>query len=370
MSIPSHLSDPLANFHNVWDGAGSLKTWEELPTILAKDNRYIKDLNVQGFGLVEAVCEALAADHKTYVGPMEMINAISQELTEHLEYTRYLKSPVTREGVQYDRMRMMDKDYGKAVCDLFLPAIASVYNLNIRVIKKVGKFFAIMHKVALDFVWKPNQPSIKSISLVYADLKYKPVILQPPQSIEISPIPPVQNQSPEVIIISDEEEDLKPLSPTTSLTFNIKQEIEQPQEFTTTNNIQDEEDSLPSIKMTPTTKTIFNMRPFIGMIPDVVNQVPHEIDGLKYYVKNVPEDDTMCMKYWNGRYFQMNTSKRKGFNGIRRIGKCRGNFMCKNPECGYLQDNNKANEVQFRALGKSKFCFVCDAQASRKPCGA
>ena len=64
------------------------------------------------------------------------------------------------------------------------------------------------------------------------------------------------------------------------------------------------------------------MKPYQGMVPDVVSEIPHDINGLKYYIVDVPEEDPFCTKYKDGRYFELHSSSRKGFRGVRRVGKC------------------------------------------------
>ena len=71
------------------------------------------------------------------------------------------------------------------------------------------------------------------------------------------------------------------------------------------------------------------------MVPDVVSEIPYDIDGPSWYMIDVPEEDTFFSKYRYGRYFQLHTPRKKGFNGIKRLGKCRGNFVCDNTACSY-----------------------------------
>ena len=68
--------------------------------------------------------------------------------------------------------------------------------------------------------------------------------------------------------------------------------------------------------------------------------------------------------------FVMNTSRRKGFCGVRHTGKCRGNFICKNDECAFYKEEKKYNQTHFRTLGGEKFCFTCNTLAVRNECGA
>ena len=446
-SLPSTfstLSDSNMNLRNVWEGQGSLKTWAELPQLLRKDKRRIKEIDVKGFGLVEAVCEALEADLDIHLTTQELLDKVSQELTDHLEYTRFLKSPLCKRGVEYDMIQMTEVDYGRAVCDLYLPAIASCLDVCIRVLKKVGNYFAVMTTSPLDVYKKKDPNTLKRINLIYSGYKYKPIVwnmsdtaafgveaevegkkAEEPEGTA-SQSPTEANSTTEMlsrinmtplagrvisqtsnssiggvdcpIVISDEEDfstpkDLnarvKEETPVTTIkvepsasVFSLPSSIHTSTHSRVMKN-KDEESclslsanqsesscSLPSMPRKPATRIPFTLNEFEGMIPEVVDTCPYDINGLKYYLIDVPEDKTMFFYYWDGRYFQMNTSRRKGFGGVRRVGTCRGNPICNNPACGFLIENHKKNEVQFKAFGNTKFCSICDSEAERKPCGA
>ena len=106
--------------------------------------------------------------------------------------------------------------------------------------------------------------------------------------------------------------------------------------------------TIPEVFPSINKKLQFDMSPFRGMLPDVVDHIPHDIDGTHFYLIDVPEDDNFCSKYRDGRYFLMNPSSRKGFRGVRRVGKCRGNFICLNDSCPFYQQENARNQHQFK----------------------
>ena len=112
------------------------------------------------------------------------------------------------------------------------------------------------------------------------------------------------------------------------------------------------------------------MKPFLGMLPEVVNRIPWNVNGIKYYVVEVCENEYFCDKYKDGRYFVMNTSRRKGFWGICHTGKCRGNFTCTNDECAFDLEEKKHNKTYFTTIGEQKFCFTCNTLTVATPCGA
>ena len=118
-------------------------------------------------------------------------------------------------------------------------------------------------------------------------------------------------------------------------------------------------------------KIPFDMKPFFGMLPEVVNRIPWNVDGLKYlYVVEVRDNEYFCDKYKDGRYFVMNTSQRKGFRGIQCTGKFRGNFTCTNNGCAFYLEEKKRNKTYFTTIGEQKFCFTCNTLAVATPCTA
>ena len=393
------------NLEHTIKGAEDLAKWSMLPKLLEKDGRRIKEINASGFGLLESVCEALSCDFDIHIDPKDMLKGVSKELVDHLEYTRYLKSPLCKAGVDYDSSKMSNRSYGKAVCDLYLPAISSAYDIEIRVIKKVGDYYAIMNITSPQFA-ASNVEEKKRITLLYRDFNYKPIvwslcwdhILQPSsfeveleEEQQIRSLPPkstrgalpIDTMEEDCIVISDEENTLPDL-PGETEQANIQARTPPPTqqqrpeqsspnqdktEKSTANELQD--DDIPSIHFKTTSpKTPFDMGPFAGVIPEVVQEQPHDIDGTRYYVIDVPEEEPMFFKYRDTRFFKMNSSKRKGFNGIRRVGTCRGNFKCRNEEYGHFVNTQSPNTMHFKVIGREHFCSICDSRVERDYCGA
>ena len=400
-----------------------------MPQILNEDRREILQLEGKGFCLVESVVEALIRDYDVHYTEKDVINKISQELVNNLEYTTFLKSPVSQREVDIRMMeKVQSKTYSRSVCDLYLPAMATALDLHIRVIQNISGYYAILNILPAKEE-KPNH-HMKVINLILEDNKYSPVIyvgqdadaeIKKSQKVTaevhssgthvqiIGYTPPPEK---EVIIISEtDEEDLPPPEITIESTPPTKEEqvpltVDVPTPIVITprrqtrrlfkrkrsqleqdvdvllDNLRNQEAkaakemdevSLPTIpEVLPNIykRLQFDMSPFRGMLPDVVDQIPHDIDGTHFYLIDVPEDDNFWSKYKDGRYFLMNTSSRKGFRGIRRIGKCRGNFICLNDSCPCYQQDNSRNQHQFKTVGNNKFCFSCDCLCYRKKCNA
>ena len=123
-----------------------------------------------------------------------------------------------------------------------------------------------------------------------------------------------------------------------------------------------EQSGLPDIPEPILRGKFFDMSKFNKIYPEIVQSLPHDINGTKMYIidcSGLDENDWQ-KKYKDGRYFRLNTSKRKGFRGLRRIGKCLGNYQSTNKECPIFQSTGKANKHQFKKVGGNKFCFSCD----------
>ena len=103
-------------------------------------------LEGKGFCLVESVVKALIRDYDVHYTYKEVIQKISQELVNNLEYTTFLKSPVSQREVEIRMMEKVEsKTYSRSVCDLYLPAMATALDLHIRVIQSISGYYAILN---------------------------------------------------------------------------------------------------------------------------------------------------------------------------------------------------------------------------------
>ena len=88
-------------------------------------------------------------------------------------------------------------------------------------------------------------------------------------------------------------------------------------------------DVKPEYMMKPkqSKKLSFSMEEFKDMVHSVVPEIPYDTDGTRWYMIDVPEEDRFFSKYRDGRHFHLHSFGRKGFNGVRRQGKYRDNFL-------------------------------------------
>ena len=128
----------------------------------------------------------------------------------HLEYTKYLKVPLSQDELNYNLMAFHStKEYSRVVADVYLPAISSALDLHIRTIQNISGFFGVVNTYPLD-----NFNNKKTVTLIVIDEIYQPVVakqvdaelaVHPPAAAP--PAPAVQSEYP-VIIISDCESEV------------------------------------------------------------------------------------------------------------------------------------------------------------------
>ena len=319
---------------------------------------------------MESVIKCLQKDYDILYTPKEVLGKVSAELISNLEYTTFTKSPISNKDVEYNMMEQSTK--GKAACDMYLPALANSLDIHIRVIQKIGSFFAVLHT-------HPTQTTgqKKTVNLTYDGEKYSPVvyikiddkvgIVSPQQQTQqptTSTSTPNNSQEIEivgytpgdVIVISDTEdeqmmEENAPQQQSVQVipssnphadgaTQNETPEPQSPDEIIPLDGTNDLP-TIPSPSFNPRKREPFDMRTFIGMLPEVINKIPWDANGLKYYLVEVDEGEYFCDKYKDGRYFVMNTTRRKGFCGVRHKGKCQGNFQCTNDGCTFYLEEKK-----------------------------
>ena len=113
----------------------------------------------------------------------------------------------------------------------------------------------------------------------------------------------------------------------------------------------------------------FPLGMFSEMEPVEVDQLPPEVDGMKWY-KIKCTSENYALKTGDRRWFVNRTSSRVNFDGIRIVGKCLGSFVCHNPSCSYLSTEGKKNEYKFEYMFKRRVCSLCGVFAEQVACGA
>ena len=113
----------------------------------------------------------------------------------------------------------------------------------------------------------------------------------------------------------------------------------------------------------------FNSTKFLQMEKEYVNRVPWDVDDTHYYIISTNKDEWIdCSK--DECWYQIHTSSRKGFKGIRKTGTCRGSLMCENTKCSKLLTEGVCNMNEFSIDLGAYVCKCCGYYGVRANCGA
>ena len=93
-------------------------------------------------------------------------------------------------------------------------------------------------------------------------------------------------------------------------------------------------------------RTSIDMRLFAGKKPKLLEKVPWYIDGTEFITINCTESQWVDRSK-DGRWWKINTSTRKGLNGVWWIGHCKGSIMCENRQCSKLLSEGVVNTNEF-----------------------
>ena len=128
----------------------------------------------------------------------------------------------------------------------------------------------------------------------------------------------------------------------------------------------------PRPRMKKYGKTKFNRAKFLSMDVEMVDKLPWDVDGDHSY--KILNCDTGNDNNWNdrqkdGRWFKMNSSSRKGFDGIVKIGRCQGSLICQWTGCPKLKTEGVCNISEFQAENGAHICKCCGYYAVQIYCG-
>ena len=116
-------------------------------------------------------------------------------------------------------------------------------------------------------------------------------------------------------------------------------------------------------------RTAFPHHIYDKCIPKKVKFLPSNVNGnCVYEVEATPIDYTQ--KTNDRRWFLMRTTTRDASVGIRKIGICKGSFICQNPSCSHLSSQQQPNEYHWEYESGHRVCYQCGQFATRLPCGA
>ena len=182
-----------------------------------------------GCVLIESIITALSNGYNISYQKDEIIEFMSKELVQKLDYTRYMRIPITQEEVNFNLLNVTtSKKYSRLIADMYLPAISSALDIHIRTIKNISGYFAVVNTLPLNTKLGDSK---KVITLIIKDGVYQPIVKIPNQEAQ-NPSPPIKGEetvinlteekwkkvniwkkgkktiTEEVIVISDTDEDI------------------------------------------------------------------------------------------------------------------------------------------------------------------
>ena len=294
----------------------------------------------------------------------------------------------------------MRNKHGKMITELYIPAIANACNIQVNIISNIFCFVSSFNTIPEEI-----SQATKVINLLWKDEKYSAVVSALDGALPIPEEGPAVHPSTSIIIIPESQpvtvkdeptEDEPPINqateesvsipetqisglnevasiPETQITSVNEESSRKPgKEIVTikqqptslcnktkgkeavteviviTDSSDDTDDTIEELNslLNKSPTTVGKGRPldmalYKDFIPEVVEKIPHNIDGFHHYMIDCREDENSL--HWDGRYFHLNSSRRKGFRGIR-IGHCKGNHICLNDVCSYYLEKHQRNQ--------------------------
>ena len=107
---------------------------------------------------------------------------------------------------------------------------------------------------------------------------------------------------------------------------------------------------------------------FVNVPMEYVDKIPWDISGIHIYKIKCSEDQWVDHAK-DGRWWVINASSRKGLNGFRRTGYCKGSLLCENVNCSKLLSEGVVNTNEFLHEKGLYTCKSCRCFAVEKACG-
>ena len=111
-----------------------------------------------------------------------------------------------------------------------------------------------------------------------------------------------------------------------------------------------------------------DLKCFVGIQLKLLEKVPWDIDGTQIITINCTKNQWVDRSK-DGRWWKINTSTRKGLNGVWRIGHCKGSIICENQQCLKLLSEGVVNTNKFSQEGGLFICNYCGSFVAHQWCG-
>ena len=321
--------------------------WTDLYAILAGEGRHVSEVEGDGHCLLQTLEEAFWRDYDIPYPIPKIIQDVAHELVTNTKYTRYYTHQLDQNEVSKQFTKNMRSKHGKMLTELYIPAIANACNIQVNIISNIFGFVSSFNTIPEEV-----SPATKVINLLWKDEKYSAVVRaldgalpipeecpHPCTSIAILPEsqPVVVKDEPTEEPLSILETQISQINEVTTIPetqiislnkdssnmpekeiVTIKEEPTCPSNKTKANQTVTEviiitDSSDDSDDTVEELETLLNRSPanigkgrpldmtlYKDSIPEVVNKIPHNIDGLHHYMIDCREDENSLD--WQKRY--------------------------------------------------------------------
>ena len=323
--------------------------WDKLPQFVHKPRQQVIPIRDDGFCFLETVCMAVCMDHDEEMSLEKLQSSILEHMAANVDYYQnFHTGNILKDVKKYFKLGT----YCDSVVDIIVIATARALNMNLKIYQKAtsGNIQILEHvtnETAKEIHLKYTHDNCNIAKNHYDAMllleEHTPSHTDEQVTIE-SPCPSTIGQ-PTFI----DDADVIDLTEDCDITTSAHSEQ-------TNNNIGEE--------------LQFPMHLFLKTKGECVDELPHDIDGLKLHKIKCSQQEWVG-KSQDLRHFKMNTSRRKNLIGTRKVGRCLGSLYCMSTHCPFkCSAEGTPNTMNFKNVGGHKVCFSCRSIATRKWCGA
>lgn len=261
------------------------------------------------------------------------------------------------------------KNYHLDVVDVIIPAAAEAFKINLFIFEKIGGVAVLVRHLP------QREKTSRDIYLMYDHSHYNAIVKNEEESSSPKPSSPKPKPKPVLNIVQEEkvdeiemwvsdEENCYPSA--SQSTVNSDMECEDDVQ------IQDPpEVFVPgSVKKKKHCKNRLDTSLFFNLPEELVDRLPWDVTGNHIYKVKCKEDD-WYNRQLDGHCWKSTSSTRKGLDGTRKFGTCKGSHICRNPQCPKWTTEKVRNKIDFQREAKGSYtCSSCGYYAVREKCTA
>ena len=323
--------------------------WDTLPEFIQKMRREVIPIRDDGFSFLQAVCMAVCMDQDEEMLVEKLQSSIFDHMKANVDYyQQFHTGNVLKDVKRYFKLGT----YCNSVVDIIVIAAARALNMNLKIYQRgtSGNIQIQEHitnttgkEIHLKFTHDNSNVAMNHYDCIL--LLEEPTLCHTDEQVTI--------ESPSLTTTGQATcmDDADVIDLTEDSDSTASEHPEMPH-----NNTGDD--------------LQFPMHLFLKTEGECVDELPHDIDGLKLYKIKCSQQEWV-EKSKDLHHFKMNTSRRKDLIGTRKVGRCQGSLYCMSAQCPFkCSAEGTPNTTNFQNVSRHKVCFSCRSIATRKWCGA